>query len=96
VTAWREELREHPEQFVWVYTLVTQRMPFGLDIMQGGVLYLFTEKGEMHDFALPADKLLLVSKTLNRLLPNAEFGYTPERELKYRGSITPKKPFTHG
>jgi hypothetical protein len=91
VAAWREELRERPEQFVWVYGMVTERMPFGLNLMRGGLLYLMTERGEMHDFALPADKLLLVSKTLNRLLPRAEFGYTPERELKYRGEITQHK-----
>ena len=44
--------------------------------------------GTVHDFSLPADKLLLVTKTLNRLLPHAEFGYTEERELRYRGELT--------
>jgi hypothetical protein len=91
VDAWREELRERPGQFAWVYGMVTERMPFGLNIMRGGILYLVTHRGEVHDFALPPDKLLLVSKTLNRLLPDAEFGYTPERELKYLGEITPRK-----
>ena len=86
--AWREELREHPERVVWVYGLVTERMPFGLNLMRSGTLYLVTDDGTFHDFTLGADQLLLVTKTLNRLLPRAEFGYTEERELRFRGELT--------
>ena len=32
--AWREELRERPERIAWVYSLVTERMPFGLNLMR--------------------------------------------------------------
>ena len=35
----------------------------------------------------PAE-LKLVTKTLNRVIPHAEFGYSPEREMKYRGEVT--------
>ncbi len=91
VAGWQEELRDHPDQFVWVYGMVTERMPFGLNLMRSGVLYLFDETGEGHSFSLPADQLLLVTKTLNRLLPRAEFGYTQERELRYRGEISRQK-----
>ena len=86
--AWREDLREHPERIVWVYSLLTERMPFGLKLMRSGTLYLVENNGEVHDFSLGADQLLLVTKTLNRLLPHAEFGYTEERELRYRGELT--------
>ncbi|MCP9236744.1 hypothetical protein [Lewinella sp. JB7] len=86
--SWRERLREEPERIVWVFSLVTERMPFGLNLMRSGMLYLVDADGEMHDFSLKADHLLLVTKTLNRLLPHAEFGYTEERELKYRGKLT--------
>ena len=88
VLAWQEDLREHPERIVWVYSMVTERMPFGLNLMRSGVLYLYDDAGEAHSFSLRADQLLLVTKTLNRLLPRAEFGYTQERELKYRGEIS--------
>ncbi len=88
VAAWREELRTHPERFVWVYGLVTERMPFGLNLMRSATLYLIEANGTVHDFSLPARQLLLVTKTLNRLLPHAEFGYTEERELRYRGELT--------
>ena len=88
VLAWQEDLREHPERIVWVYGMVTERMPFGLNLMRSAVLYLYDEAGEGHSFSLPTDQLLLVTKTLNRLLPRAEFGYTQERELKYRGEIS--------
>ena len=87
VREWQDVLREHPERFVWVYGTVTERMPFGLNLMRSGLLYLYDTDGEAHSFSLPAHQLLLVTKTLNRLLPQAEFGYTAEREFKYRGEI---------
>lgn len=86
--ALREELREHPERIVWVYGMVTERMPFGLNLMRSGTLYLVDDRGGVSDYSLPAAKLLMVTKTLNRLLPRAEFGYTEERELRYRGEPT--------
>ena len=86
--AWREDLREHPERIVWVYSMVTERMPFGLNLMRSATLYLVDDRGEAHDFSLPPDRLLLVTKTLNRLLPHAEFGYTEEREQRHRGTVT--------
>ena len=91
VDALRRDLREDPTRFVWVYSVVTERAPFGLSVMRSGTLYLYEVNGYVHDFSLPAEKLLLVTKTLNRLLPRAEFGYTEERELKYRGEITPQR-----
>ena len=84
---WQEALRDRPERIVWVYGTVTERMPFGLNFKRSGLLYLYDADGEAHSFSLPARQLLLVTKTLNRLLPRAEFGYTAERELKYRGEI---------
>ena len=85
--AWQEQLRNAPERYVWVYGLVTERMPFGLNLMRSATLYLVEADGKVHDFSLPAGQLLLVTKTLNRLLPHAEFGYTEERELRYRGEL---------
>ncbi len=86
--AWREKLRTSPARIVWVYGLITERMPFGLNLMRSATLYLVEADGKVHDFSLPSGQLLLVTKTLNRLLPHAEFGYTEERELRYRGELT--------
>ncbi len=85
---WRRQLREEPETIVWVYGLVTERMPFGFKTVAIGTLYFVEVSGETHTFSMKPAKLKLVTKTLNRVLPHAEFGYSPEREMKYRGEVT--------
>ncbi|MEM9929786.1 MAG: hypothetical protein AAF840_08215 [Bacteroidota bacterium] len=88
LAAWRRQLREEPESIVWVYSMVVERMPFGFKTTDVGTLYLVDTEGDCHTFGLKPKDLKLVTKTLNRVLPHAEFGYTPEREMKYRGEIT--------
>jgi len=85
---WRKHLREEPESIVWVYGLITERMPFGFKTTASATLHLVEDDGEIHAFGLQPDELRLVTKTLNRVLPHAEFGYSPEREMKYRGEVT--------
>ncbi|MFK8161934.1 MAG: hypothetical protein AB8H12_05670 [Lewinella sp.] len=85
---WRRELREQPQSIVWVYGLVTERMPFGFKTVAVGTLYMVDKDGDCHTFGLKPTDLKLVTKTLNRVLPEADFGYTPEREIKYRGEET--------
>lgn len=74
------QLLDHPEQIVWVYSVVTQRLPFGFRFSQNGVLYLKLIDGDEHSVSLPPADLKLVSHFLNRLLPHATFGYTRDRE----------------
>ncbi|MEM1356644.1 MAG: hypothetical protein AAGF89_00490 [Bacteroidota bacterium] len=88
IAYWRRQLREAPETIVWVYGLVTERMPFGLKTVAQATLYLVETDGQVNSFALKPAELKLVTKTLNRVLPHAEFGYTEEREMKYTGEIT--------
>jgi hypothetical protein len=85
---WRRELRDRPQSIVWVYGLVTERMPFGFKTTAVGTLYLVDNDGDCHTFGLKPEDLKLVTKTLNRVLTEAEFGYSPEREMKYRGEVT--------
>lgn len=85
---WRRQLREQPESIVWVYGLVTERMPFGFKTTTNATLHLVETDGQIHAFGLKPEELKLVTKTLNRVLPHAEFGYSPEREMKYRGEVT--------
>ena len=90
LTYWREVLHERPGEIRWVYSQVTERAPFGLNLLRQGILYLVDDRGEFNAFSLRANDLKLVTKTLNRVLPEAEFGYTEERELRYRGEVLPK------
>ena len=82
------QLRDEPEVFAWVYGTETERMPFGFKTQSMGTLYLVEGDGTTQSFNLKPNHLRLVTKTLNRVLPDAEFGYTEARDLKYRGEIT--------
>lgn len=88
IAYWRRLLREEPTDIVWVYSMVTERMPFGFRLTSMATIHLVDREGQVHCFGLKPEELKLVSKTLNRVLPHAEFGYTPERELKFRGEVT--------
>lgn len=76
-------LKNNPEQIVWVYSVVTQRMPFGFQIAQNAILYFKLLNGDEISVELPVKQVKLVSKTLNRLLPHACFGYSDERADSY-------------
>ncbi|MDX1665751.1 MAG: hypothetical protein R3350_00895 [Saprospiraceae bacterium] len=69
-----------PREIVWIYSVATQRMPFGLEFYRSGTMYFKLADGDEITVSLPAEKLKLVSRTLNRLLPHASFGYTRDRE----------------
>lgn len=88
ISYWRRELRDNPQDIVWVYSVVTDRMPFGFKVASLGTLYLVDRSGDVHCFGMKPVDLRLVTKTLNRVLPHAEFGYTPEREQRLRGEVT--------
>jgi hypothetical protein len=78
-----------PQRIVWVYTVVTQRMPFGFEIVQSGLIYFKLENGEDYSVSVAAKDLKLISRTLNRLLPHATFGYSQEKANIY--DIDPKQ-----
>lgn len=82
----RRLLQEQPEQIVWVYSVITERMPFGFKIAHNGILYFKLLDGNEWSVSLPADKLWMTSRILNRLLPKATFGYSPEHERRYKSN----------
>lgn len=88
IAHWHRRLRNEPESIVWAYGMVTERMPFGFRLSTMATLHLVDKDGAMHCFGLKPKELKLVTKTLNRVLPAAEFGYSPDREQKYRGEVT--------
>lgn len=80
------QLEYAPQEIVWIYTLHTQRMPFGLKVFDSGLLYLKLINGSHHCLSLPTRQLKLVSRFLNRYLPHASVGYNEERAQWYRAA----------
>lgn len=73
-------LEQRPRDIVWVYSVVTQRMPFGLEINRAGLLYFKLINGDEVSISLREKDLRPVSLYLNQRLPHATFGYTADRE----------------
>ncbi len=79
-----QTLLNNPLRIVWVYTVRTQVMPFGFYLWETGQMYFKLVNGQEISLFVPARKLRMVSRFLNKLLPHATFGYSPENEQLYR------------
>lgn len=73
-------LLKEPHKVVWVYSIVTQRMPFGFQTNQTGTMYFKLMDGNEITLSVPASEIKAISELLNYHLPHATFGYTKERE----------------
>jgi hypothetical protein len=78
-----QTLMRHPGQIVWVYAVVTNRMPFGFQVAQNGLMYFKLINGDAFTLSAPIQELKVISRFLNRLLPHATFGFTKDREQWY-------------
>lgn len=78
-----EMLYETPDDIVWVYSMVNDHHPFGLQFFQRGILYFKLVNGDEISANLPPRKLKLISKILSRSLPDTVFGYSNERARRY-------------
>ncbi|MEL7220105.1 MAG: hypothetical protein AAGJ93_02235 [Bacteroidota bacterium] len=76
-------LYENPGEIVWIYSMVNDHHPFGLQFFQRGILYFKLLNGDEITANLPPKKLKLISKVLSRSLPDTVFGYSNERARKY-------------
>ncbi len=76
-------LKYDPQKIVWVYSIVTQRMPFGIAFNQSSLLYFKLIDGNEIVLSLSEKKIRAVMKELNAQLPHATFGYTRDREQWY-------------
>jgi uncharacterized SAM-binding protein YcdF (DUF218 family) len=76
-------LVQNPKQIVWVYSVVTNRMPFGFQFSKNGIMYFKMIDGKDFSVGMPEKDLKVVSRFLNRLLPHATFGYSEEKEKRY-------------
>lgn len=76
-------LRYQPGQVAWVYSILTERLPFGLKVGSSCTLYFRLLDGGEISVGMPARDVRVVSRLLTRLLPHASFGYTKDREQWY-------------
>ncbi len=76
-------LHHHPNDIVWVYSVKTERLPFGVQLSSSVTLYFKLNDGDELSVSLPQNDLKLISKWLNRLLPHATFGYSSDKAQWY-------------
>jgi len=79
-------LHQKPGEIVWVYSVKTERLPFGFQWSTNITLYFKLSDGDEISIVLPRNKIKLISKYLNRLLPHATFGYSADRAQWYNVS----------
>ncbi len=80
----QDRLYDHPESVVWIYTIVLEHHPFGLQMNERGLIYLKFDNGDEVSAYLPPRRLKLITKILHRALPYTVFGYTKERAEQYK------------
>ncbi len=72
-------LRNNPTDIVWVYSIVTMNMPFGIHLMNRARLDFKCRDGQEFHISIPQKEIREISKKLEVLLPHATFGYTQEK-----------------
>lgn len=77
-------LHDQPQEVVWVYSIVLDHHPFGLQMQQRGILYFKLADGDEISASLPPKRLKLISRVLSRALPGVVFGYSKERDRQFR------------
>lgn len=73
-------LQKEPRKIVWVYSVVTQRMPFGLQFSKNATIYFKLIDGDEITLDMQDRSAKKVLKMLNFQLPHATFGFTKDRE----------------
>lgn len=79
-------LIEDPQTIVWVYSVVTERMPFGLKVFSQSTLYFKLLDKEEHSVSIPEKYIDIVTRMLNKKLPHATFGFSRDKEQWYIAS----------
>ncbi|MEM6697886.1 MAG: hypothetical protein AAF806_31985 [Bacteroidota bacterium] len=76
-------LKRKPQDIVWVYSVVTERMPFGFKINHNALMYFKLLDRDSICLAVPAERAEVISSGLNYLLPHATFGFSEDKEQLY-------------
>lgn len=74
-------LTQTPERIVWIYGYQLTRAPLGLVLSSQHRIYVQTNDKKSYSLDLPASRYLVVMKWLNRVLPDAAFGWD---DLRYQ------------
>ena len=77
-------INQRSREIVWIYSMVIQRMPFGLQFSKQTYVYFKMLNEEEVVVSIPEKELKGLMKTLNTYLPHATFGYSDDKELWYR------------
>ncbi|MEM7104282.1 MAG: hypothetical protein AAF502_14180 [Bacteroidota bacterium] len=78
-----QTISNSPMSIVWVYSVVTENMPFGVSLFSMATLYLKLNNGDQITLSIPPSAAKSASSSLNGVLKHATFGYTKEREQWY-------------
>ena len=76
-------LKRKPQDIVWVYSVVTERMPFGFKINHNALMYFKLLDRDSICIAVPSDRAEVISSGLNHIVPHATFGYSEDKEQLY-------------
>jgi len=76
-------LERQPESIVWVYSIKTQRLPFGISVSDGILLYFKTINKKEFTVKVSERKLSQIMQFLNHKLPHATFGYSSDNDQWY-------------
>lgn len=79
-------LLKQPRKIVWVYYVLTQRMPFGLEFSRNATIYFKLVDGDEITLSMSENETKIVLKMLQAQLPHATFGYSRDREQWFMAS----------
>jgi hypothetical protein len=76
-------LKNKPKEIVWIYSVQTNRLPFGIQFTYDCTMYFYLLNGDFITVDLPKEKVIEISETLNLYLKHATFGYSQDNEQWY-------------
>lgn len=76
-------LKYEPTEIVWVYSIQTSRLPFGIQLQHDCTMYFKLMNRDFIEIKLPKSKIKMVSAELNKVLPHATFGYSVDNAQWY-------------
>lgn len=74
------------QRIVWVYSMVTVRLPFGVQIQRAGTIYFKLDDKDEYTVKIHEEDIKTVMTYLNQQLPQASFGHSQEKEQWYMAS----------
>jgi len=76
-------LKNKPKEIVWIYSVQTNRLPFGVQFTYNCTMYFYLLNRDFITIKLPKNEVIKTSETLNLYLKHATFGYSQDNEQWY-------------